>query len=488
MNKLPDSVPAMRVHKPAMILLTVVAAATVLYGSVIMLLRTVQPAQLEIVEGKMLCEAYEVAIGNAIYNDPAGHGAATLCTPLHPLVLGSILKCVSPAFPWGRLLSLAATVIACVIIAGCRRGGTRGWETVLLTTAMFVSTAWITGWCAVLCRPDAMCHALWIIGLALLVRGGATGMVIAAAAFVLAFFTKQTAVIAIPGALIFLWLRSRRDLAVFGVLLAVLGAMAYAALHAVSGEWMPIYVFGRTAEQAKTVFSFSAILQYGSLLRLLPATMAGTILAAAAWRDYRTDPAFRLAWISLPFLLAGSVLTSSARFAGANSMMPVCYCLVFLAGYGVDHFLRNWSADVRAAGAALLLMGLQFDSSAPYHISKSLGRFDHDFCELVGFLRQEGGSMYCPGDNVVTLLAGYHNYGDRLLSHEIARQVPASIRWYREKLNACEVDWMILHKKEIPPDEILASSREAYEPVRDFGEWIVWKKRSGSRWKAEGAR
>jgi len=75
-----------------------------------------------------------------------------------------------------------------------------------------ISMLWNTDWIGILHKPDAASVFLSLLAMALLLKKSPVNDVFAAILMAGAFFVKQTAVFAIPGTLIYLWLdRPRRS-------------------------------------------------------------------------------------------------------------------------------------------------------------------------------------------------------------------------------------------------------------------------------------
>jgi len=437
------------------------------------------PSYVDAWEGKHLCEAWTLAHGEHIYRDPALYGAAAMYTPLYPVLLSPVLRIAPPLFLWGRILSLLFSFgIGAILVAYVWRE-TKDRLVALIGATLFLSVAWATCWYFALVRADSLLNLCWIAGYAVLVqRPSWRGSFIAGSLLALAFFAKQTALMAIPGAILYILFTERRRLFPFCVGMLVSGIAFYFIFTHVAGDLLWFYVFGRTVTQAGRV-SIPAIMQYFFSLSGSPFTLLGAILAVVWIQDLWKIQGYRLALLSLPFLLAGSCFSASAPGAGANSMMPVYLALVFLACFGIHQWI-SLAGDKNTIWVALaLLMVFQMDPQPVYRINKFRGKFDKDFTELVAFLKKQPGTMYAPSDNVLTLLASRPVMDDKYLAGEVAWHSTDTRPRERilRRMNSGENDWLITKKIHKDEDLMLDSTRERYSIAATFGEWSVWKKR-----------
>jgi len=449
----------------------------ILYGMTICVARIFAPFQFDVFEGKVLCEAYESSLGKSVYHNPELPGAPTVYTPLYPLFIGILLRFLPPLFVWGRLLSALSFVgiIGLVVMYFVHEEKNKR-EIIFIIIAMFVSTLWQTDWIAILHKPDTLCIFLWILALVLLLKNAKKADVISAFLMAGAFFVKQTALFPLPGALLYLWLdKPRRSL--FYLASWIFSWLIWCGVvYLWAGDHVFFYVFRRLWMKIEYSFPLSQVLRYFLASREMPFNVVMLFLAICMFNRLWGHPSYRLMLCNIPFLFVGSVITASSWTAGANSMLPFYCGMVILGALALMEILKVWQGRVGLYGMMLLLIIFQFDSRMPYHISKSFGRFDKDFVGLVQFLKKQEGSMYCPTDNVVTLLAGRHNYEDLFLAWEIDPGRTDCVARVKEKINACDVDWLILHKTEIPPGTIKENTFQIYEKKKEFGEWEVFKK------------
>lgn len=455
----------------------IVCVVLIAYGVGILLMRALLPVQLGIFEGKTLCAAVDFAEGNKIYRDPTQYGAADIYTPLYPMVLSALHRILPPSFAAGRLLTmfLSAATAAMMILYFVRRNRKHALMTALLLGALYFSIAWHTEWFFSALKSDVMCHLLWFCGLAALTRRGPMAAIVAALLIVLAFFAKQTAIFALPGALLFLLIESRRDLVVFSVSVVVIFLAAFHGFKLITGDWMRFYILGRMQIQASHMFPVAQLMKYAFSLRLAPATIGAAVLALALWRKLWPTRSYRMAVLCTPFLLGGSILTAASEGGGYNSLIPGLYGLVFLGGFGVEKLVAATSRLSVAAWLTVAALALQMDASWPYNLSKARGKFDQDFVRIVQFLQDQEGSMYCPSHNVITLLGGYHDFDDRVLAKYVRPAMPQAYERVVEKMNSGTIDWLILDKHEDDAELMRPEVLALYADPVDFDSWLVFR-------------
>ena len=462
----------------ARVLLTILSVVFIGYALAIIALRINCPVQFDVFEGKELCKAYDFANGADIYRDPSVGGATDIYTPFYPMLLSRILLVVPPSFFWGRLLSMLASGLTCLIFVRwlwARPSGDR--PMILLLVAMFLSVAWRTNWFVCALKPDSLCHLFWLGAFAVALYAGRWAATGSALLLVAAFYTKQTAVFAIPGLLVFFFLRGWRDGLVFSMVLGLGMMIMFPVLKLLTGSWMAFYVFGRMSVNAGGGFPVSSLAGHFFSLSALPLLLVSSIVGIVLVRAKWDDPGYRLALLSLPCLVGGSVLTTSSVGGNLNSMMPACYGMLFLGSYAIAWGFERWRGQAGYAWAVLFLLGMQFDALFPYHASKGLGRLDKDFVEVVTFLKGAEGSMYAPSHNVLTLLAGHAENDDRTLAWFISNRTGAGLDRIRAKVNSCTFDWLILTGFTHDIADLTQDTLARYETAREFGEWTILHKR-----------
>lgn len=269
------------------------------------------------VEGVVLSAQLDVAAGRSPF-DPRGWAEPPyrihLYGPVFYEVAGRILRGLgSPAsLAPGRLLSLAGLALALgggFALARRMTGPGGGASAVgVLAPLSFLPVLIFTPQN----RVDTLAAGLSICGLALAARGGRVAPAWAALLFVLALFTKPTA-LAAPVALFvaYLWQRRRRDAGQLAAAAVVLGLAGLAVLQLATGGGFVTAVFGFNGANPFSLGGLFKAIQVALGQPLLPVA-AGLALAGLALGEAEE----RLA--SIYFLLALGLALATVGKVGAN--------------------------------------------------------------------------------------------------------------------------------------------------------------------------
>jgi 4-amino-4-deoxy-L-arabinose transferase-like glycosyltransferase len=208
------------------------------------------PYELDWMEGGSVELAARVLAGHSLYAAPSLRAVGWTYPPLYYWVAAAVAKLIGVGFLPLRLVSLPASLVSMATLGAIvsREKGDRiaGLVAAGLLAATFrISGAWFdTG------RVDSLFLALTLIALAFgrTARGVRGGIALGMLAF-LAFFTKQTALLALLPALAYLAVtRHRVGIPALLTLLALLIAST-AVLDASSDGWYRYYVFSELAQQ-----------------------------------------------------------------------------------------------------------------------------------------------------------------------------------------------------------------------------------------------
>ncbi len=449
----------------------------VFYTAFNVALRIAAPFPFDVFEGRVLTQAFDLSLGNKMYRDPSQFPAADLYTPFYTLCLGKIHRLAAPSFFWGRLLSGLASFATCALLvayfAKCARNSLL---VSFVVAALLASMAWHTQWYFAALKTDALCHLIWMVGLAFLLGRRSSHVVISAVLVAFAFYTKQTALFAVPGATLFLFAGRRRDSFLFAGTYVVSMALFMLLFMTLAGEWMPKYIFNRMEMQAR--FPIVPLMRHFFSMTSLPLTLSAAVVAICAFPHLWKHRAYQLVLLSVPFLVFGSVMTACSPGGATNSMMPALYGMCFLAGFGVLHVLNRTNGSPCVLWGLALMLMFQWDANMPYNVSKSLGRFDTEFVEVVKLLGNEEGSMYAPSHNVITLLAGRPLFDERVLAFYIKSWAPEAYKRITERVNSGAFCWLVMANHENDMHILSEAVREQYELVLEGENWKVLRKRT----------
>jgi 4-amino-4-deoxy-L-arabinose transferase-like glycosyltransferase len=316
--------------------------------------------ELDWMEGGSVELAARVAAGHSIYAAPSLAFVGWPYTPLYYWLAAGVAHITGTGFLPLRLVSLAASlgVMSALAWIVVRETGQRaaGLAAAGLYAATFrISGAWFdTG------RVDSLFLALTLvaIGWGRRAQNARGGVLLGVLAF-LAFFTKQTALVALLPALIYLVITNRR----VGVCaVAVLSALVLAStvvMNVSSHGWYGYYVFSELTHQpwssrAWVGFWITDLLgQQWPLIVLI----AGRALLGPGFRGRRVWRV-RVSYYAAAAtgLLVAAWLSRLHTGGYANVLMPAYAAMALLAGLAYGQLGKP--AARRAAGAALVLVQL----------------------------------------------------------------------------------------------------------------------------------
>jgi hypothetical protein len=324
------------------------------------------PFELDWMEGGSVELAARVLAGHSLYAAPSLAFVGWTYPPLYYWVAAAVAKVTGIGFLPLRLVSLSASLAAMAILAVTVIHETRDRIAGLLAAGLLAATFRISGAWFDVGRVDALFLALTLAALAWgrranTVRGGiGLGML----AF-LAFFTKQTALVALAPALAYLAL-TRRRVGVPAVLtLIALLLVSTALLDAGTDRWYRYYVFTELSNQpwAKQLWlGFWRDDIVGHQWPLLILIFGGglTLLHRARWRRRRwLEPTY---YAAAALGLLGAAWISRLHTGGyVNVLMPAYAAIALLAGltYGtLQRRRQRRSIQVLLAGLVLAQLAL----------------------------------------------------------------------------------------------------------------------------------
>lgn len=304
--------------------------------------RIFYPFELEWMEGDSLCSALRFAQGKPIYIDPAGDFVSFLYPPLYYWIIGLFIPIFGPHLSIGRVIAVLSFFTICFFIYRIvfRQTGDR---MISLTSALFLPACYkpVGFWFDVV-RADSLLLVLSLGGLFFLDKNiKKVGFWISMILFVLAFFTKQTAVFFIAAAILILWRQERRAALYFSfLLLGIVGGLLL-MLNYFSNGWYWFYTF-RVPSFHKTDFvrGFGGGLSY--IFYNLP-IVCTIILAGLFFTDKGDKTQKGLApWlIVLPFAFIATALPYGKIGGYINNFYTVFIYIFILFGVMLKRVIEN---------------------------------------------------------------------------------------------------------------------------------------------------
>lgn len=282
--------------------------------------------ELDWMEGGSVELVARVASGHSLYSAPSLSFVGWTYTPLYYWVAAAVAKLTGLGFLPLRLVSILASLASIATLAWIVTRETGDRIAGLVAAGLFAATFQISGAWFDTGRVDSLFLALTLLALAwgrvaCGVRGGvALGML----AF-LAFFTKQTAMLALLPALAYLAVTRRRVGIPALTTLLVLVVASTAALNASTDGWYGYYVFSE---------------------------LSGQPLAHQWWVGFWVDDILRQQWPLVTLILGGGVtLAWRAKALPAAGSPPMYYASAAAGLIG-----SAWVSRLHAGGYANVLM------------------------------------------------------------------------------------------------------------------------------------
>ncbi|MGH2870654.1 MAG: glycosyltransferase family 39 protein, partial [Solirubrobacteraceae bacterium] len=365
----PRPEPESRARPAIRLVIALAAAAPIGVYLWIALHRLGYPYELDWMEGGSVELAARVAAGHSLYAPPSLHFVGWTYTPLYYWLTAGLAKFTGVGFFTLRLVSVVASLVSMVVLARMvtRDGAAR--TAGLVAAGLFAATFAISGAWFDTGRVDSLFVALTLVTLAWArrARSRRDGLVLGALAF-LAFFTKQTALVAVVPVLALLLVTRRRVALPALATLAVLGLGSTLALDATSNGWYRFYVFGELAGQpwAPHVWvQFWTRDILGPQWPLAVLVGAGALTGLTVTTKRRPRPAVLSSSaayhvVAAAGLIAAALISRVHTGGYANVLMPAYAATALLAGLTCAelHRTRRRIIDALVAGVLLLQFAL----------------------------------------------------------------------------------------------------------------------------------
>ncbi|MBV9820099.1 MAG: glycosyltransferase family 39 protein [Solirubrobacterales bacterium] len=316
------------------------------------------PYELDWMEGGSVGLAGRVLSGHSLYVAPSLRFVGWAYPPLYYWLAAAVAKLTGLGFLPLRLVSAGSALAAMATLAWIVLRDTRDRLAALVAAGLFAATYRLSGAWFDVGRVDSLFLALTLVAMAwgCRARGVRGGAVLGLLTF-LAFFTKQTALVAIAPALAYL-IVTRRRVGVTAVITAVVLVLGSTLLlDALTAGWYRYYAFSELAgqpwmSQLWVGFWGRDVLAHQWPLALLLA------LAFASWARERAKP--RVGWPAGYWLAAAAGLLGAAWVSRLhtggylNVLMPTYAATALLAGLALASVRRRGGATAALAGALVI--------------------------------------------------------------------------------------------------------------------------------------
>lgn len=350
--------PRARAPATALTALTALAAAAAIAIYLwVALHRVGYPFELDWMEGGSVELAGRVLGGHSLYAAPSVTFVGWTYPPLYYWLAGALAKVIGLGFLPLRLISLVASLAAMATLAYTVLRETGNRTAGLVAAGLFAATFHISGAWFDTGRVDSLFVALTLIALAQArsARNPRGGLVLGVLTF-LAFFTKQTALLALAPVLIYLTIARPRVGIPAALTLTALILASTLVLNAATGGWYGYYVFTELLHQPVAQPLWLGFWRDDILHELWPlVTLILVGALAARQRPARDSPALFYAIAAAGLL--GSAWVSRLHTGGyLNVLMPAYAAVALLAGltYGAVAKAKATATAKRSAITTLL--------------------------------------------------------------------------------------------------------------------------------------
>ena len=278
-------------------------------------------------------------------------------TPLYYLASAAVAAFTGIGFLPLRLVSLVASLAAMTTLAAIVTRETGDRVAGLLAAGLFAATFRLSGAWMDTGRVDSLFVALTLVTIAVgsRARGVRGGIGLGALAFA-AFFTKQSALIALLPALAALALRRPRAGVTAFAVLGILVAGSTVALDALTGGWYRYYVIDELSHQPWSHSTWIGFWTRDLLRDLWPGLLgaAGALWVAGRSRGWQRGPVLYYA-AAAAGLIASAWISRLHTGGYDNVLMPAYAAVALLAGLAYGS-LPPAGRGVGARRAALLVV------------------------------------------------------------------------------------------------------------------------------------
>jgi glycosyltransferase involved in cell wall biosynthesis len=290
--------------------------------------------ELEWLEGGSVELVNRITHGHGIYTAPSLANVGWPYTPLYFYVAALVAKVIGVGFLPLRLVSFAASLGAGVALVAIVKRETSRLSAGLVAAGLFAAAYRESGDWYDLARVDSLFIALTLLALlagrrAMTVRAG---VVVGFLCF-LAFFTKQSAAVAVAFALVALLVRRPKvGAAAIGVALAGVAASTL-IMDALTGGWYRYYVFDELASQGRSRITLAVFLR-DDLWHLSHPVVIVTIIALVVVLARRSgeDRFGLLYWAAAGLGLLASAWLGRAHAGGYVDTLIPAFAALALAG------------------------------------------------------------------------------------------------------------------------------------------------------------
>lgn len=403
--------------------------------------RFIYPYEVSWMEGSMLEQILRVLQGKSLYAVPSIEYVPWLYQPFYYFIAAGIAKVIGLSFVTARAISVISTIASGSIIGYIVHKETgKNKLLALLGVGLFFAAHGKVGYTYETARVDSLFLALLLAGSAVTIYAKHISIIIIGA-FILAlsYFTKQSAMLFLPGIFLFLFFKRRKDSLFFflSIVIFILGGIFL--LHLTTGGWYEYYTLGIPAAKRKTFdwkFGISEFLNYVTL-RCWPITIIASIVTVLSRIRNKVKVVLSINQLIfyLFFFIAlfTAILGLGNEGGGKNVLMPIAAFAGIIFPISLHIMLRN----VKKQFAQILIYSLIFIQfillfSNPYKFARNIPSAKDEVSqkEFLDSVRALPGDVWVPYHGFMPSTIGkatfaeLRAYGDVLLMNdEVAHQL-----------------------------------------------------------------
>jgi len=408
----------------------VVGLASVAAYLAVVLQRIGYPYELTYFEGSTVEVAGRVAAGQPLYGPPTTEYTPWPYPPLYFWLSGALAKVTGVDLTTMRVVSVAASIAVLVLLALIVRRAGGSTVAGIVAAGLYAATYRVSGAFADTARVDSLFLALLLAAVFVGMRARTwRGGMWLGAVLLLAFLTKQNALLVAAPMLLWLLVR-RRSVGVGATATLGVGVVASTLVgNLLTDGWYARYVVEQLPTQSWSLRWLWAF-WYEDLLVPFAVSAVVVVVAFVVRRvRVRSDPGSRAAWPEdYAYLAAGAVGMLAASWVArlheggyANVSMPAQAAVAGALGLLLAAWLRSGSVTATVAWVVAGLLAVQVVTMSLAHLDVVPSQQDRDAGDrFIATLRQLPGSVLVPTHPYYLRLAGLPTHASAIAIYDLS--------------------------------------------------------------------
>ena len=408
----------------------VVGLASVAAYLAVVLQRIGYPYELTYFEGSTVEVAGRVAAGQPLYGPPTTEYTPWPYPPLYFWLSGALAKVTGVDLTTMRVVSVAASIAVLVLLALIVRRAGGSTVAGIVAAGLYAATYRVSGAFADTARVDSLFLALLLAAVFVGMRARTwRGGMWLGAVLLLAFLTKQNALLVAAPMLLWLLVR-RRSVGVGATATLGVGVVASTLVgNLLTDGWYARYVVEQLPTQSWSLRWLWAF-WYEDLLVPFAVSAVVVVVAFVVRRVRpRSEPGGRYAWSEdYAYLAAGAVGMLAASWVArlheggyANVSMPAQAAVAGALSLLLAAWLRSGSETATVAWVVAGLLAVQVVTMSLAHIDVVPSQQDRDAGDrFIATLRQLPGSVLVPTHPYYLRLAGLPTHASAIAIYDLS--------------------------------------------------------------------